>query len=92
MLEELLESDDVYYNPPESIRMTYPAIVYSKKKIDKMTANNAAYLLKPCWEIIVIDTLPDNPVIKKLLALPYCSYDRAYIANNLHHDVLTLYN
>jgi hypothetical protein len=30
-------------------------------------------------------------VIKKLLALPYCEYNRHYVAENLNHDVLTLY-
>ena len=33
LLEELLESRNVYYKPPESIKMQYPAIRYSKKKI-----------------------------------------------------------
>ena len=27
----------------------------------------------------------------ELLKLPYCSYDRSYKAENLNHDVLTLY-
>ena len=28
---------------------------------------------------------------KKLLEMPYCSYDRQYKSDNLNHDVLTLY-
>lgn len=90
-LEELLGMKHVYYQPPASIKMEYPAIVYSRKKIDKKVANNAAYLLTNCYEIIVIDKKPDNPVIEKLLALPMCSYDRSYKSDNLNHDVLTLY-
>ena len=42
-------------------------------------------------KIIVIDKKPDNEVINKLLELPYCSYDRQYVADNLYHDVFTLY-
>ena len=91
LLEELLESDEVYYNSPESKRMAYPAIVYSKSIIEKESANDGMYHKKTRYEIIVIDTLPDNPVIEKLLDLPYCSHDRTYISDNLHHDVLTLY-
>ena len=90
-LEELLESRNVYYQPPESIKMTYPAIVYSKAKINTRVANNKKYNTITRYDITVIDRLPDNPVIMKLLELPYCSYDRQYKSDNLNHDVLTLY-
>ena len=88
-LEELLGNRNVYYQPPE--KMEYPAIKYSINNIKGRFANDAAYSLLRSYELIVIDRRPDNPVIDKLLALPYCSYGRHYIANNLHHDTLTLY-
>ena len=91
VLQELLGSSNVYYQPPESIKMQDDAIRYSKKTIDSKYANDRKYSMIDCYEIIVISRLPDNPVIKKLLSLPYCSYDRHYIADNLHHDVLTIY-
>lgn len=91
VFQELLGSSNVYYQPPESIKMQYDAIRYSKKTIDSKYANDRKYLMMDCYEVIVISRLPDNPVIKKLLSLPYCSYDRHYIADNLHHDVLTIY-
>ena len=91
VLQELLGSSNVYYQPPESIKMQYDAIRYSKKTINSKYANDRKYSMTDCYEIIVISRLPDNPVIKKLLSLPYCSYDRHYVADNLHHDVLTIY-
>lgn len=91
VLQELLGSSNVYYQPPESIKMQYDAIRYSKKTIDSKYANDRKYSMIDCYEIIVISRLPDNPVIKKLLSLPYCSYDRHYVADNLHHDVFTIY-
>ena len=91
LLEELMESRNVYYKPPESTKMQYPAIRYSKKNIESVYANDSKYLLRDCYELIVISRTPDHPVIKKLLALPYCSYDRPYVADNLYHDVLTIY-
>ena len=91
VFQELLGSSNVYYQPPESIKMQYDAIRYSKKTIDSKYANNRKYSMTDCYEVIVISRLPDNPVIKKLLSLPYCSYDRHYIADNLHHDVLIIY-
>lgn len=91
LLEELLESRNVYYQLPETIKMQYPAIKYSKKRIDAVHANDSKYLIRECYELVVISRKPDEPVIKKLLMLPYCSYDRPYVADNLYHDVLTLY-
>lgn len=91
VLQELLGSSNVYYQPPESIKMQYDAIRYSKKTIDSKYANDRKYSMIDCYEVVVISRLPDNPVIKKLLSLPYCSYDRHYVADNLHHDVLTIY-
>ena len=90
-LEELLGSANVYYQPPESLKIKYPAIIFSKSKIDKDHANNSAYRLLTRYELIVIDSRPDNQVIQKLLALPYCSYDRQYKSDNLNHDSLTIY-
>lgn len=91
LLEELLGSRNVYYMPPDGTKMQYDAIRYSKKTITSTYANNSKYSMKDCYELIVIAKLPDHPVIKKLLALPYCSYGRHYIADNLNHDVLTIY-
>ena len=90
-LEELLGSRNVYYQPPENLKMNYPAIVYSKTRPDVKRANDQIYLQKNRYEIIVISKSPDNPVIDKLIGLPYCSYDRNYVSDNLHHDVFTLY-
>lgn len=90
-LEELLGTRNVYYQPPESIKIKYPAIIYSTNDIEKTFANDAGYSYRRRYEIIVIDKNPDNVVIDKLLSLQYCSFDRHYVSDNLNHDVLTLY-
>lgn len=90
-LEELIGNENVYYQPPSNKTMSYPAIRYSKQDILTRFADNAKYSTKTRYELIVIAKLPDNPVIEKLLELPYCSWDRHYVADNLNHDVLTLY-
>lgn len=91
ILCELLESRNVYYDPPATVKMQYDAIRYSKKKPDVRFANDKRYKNLNCYEIIVIARKPDHPVIEKILDLPYSSYDRHYPADNLHHDVITLY-
>ena len=90
-LKELLGSDNVYYQAPSSQLMKYDAIRYSRKDVDTRTADDMKYSKMNCDEIIVISRTPDHPVIEKILDLPYCSYDRHYVSDNLNHDVLTLY-
>lgn len=90
--EELLGSKNVYYQPPASVRMVYPAIRYSKSKIDSRYANNKKYINKTLYDVIVIDPMPDNPVIEKLLELPLSSYDRWYASDGMNHDVIKIYN
>lgn len=90
-LEEALGCDHVYYQPPESKKIEYPAIIYSKANIDKVNANNTAYRLRTRYTVTVVDKRPDNVIIQEILLWPYCSYDRHYISDNLNHDTLTLY-
>lgn len=90
-LETLLGKKHVYYQPPENLVMEYPAIRYSLTDIESVYANNAKYSNRRRYEIIVIDKLPDNETIQKILELPYSSFDRRYVSNNLNHDVMTLY-
>ena len=90
-LEELLGNKNVYYQPPESLKMEYPAIRYSKSKIESVNADNIKYSNYTRYEIIVIDRRPDNDVINKILSLPLSSYDRHYTSDNLNHDIITLY-
>ena len=90
-LEELLGSRNVYYQPPSTTQMNYPAIRYSKSKIDSKFANNKKYSNKTLYDVTVIAGVPDNPVIGKILELPYSEHDRSYTADNLNHDIIKLY-
>ena len=90
--EELLGSRNVYYQPPASTKMAYPAIRYSLKDFDVKSANNMPYLRKPCYEVTLIDKNPDSEFVELIMNIPYCSFDRSYKADNLNHFVFTIYH
>lgn len=90
-LEKILGSRNVYFQPPSSVQMRYPAIVYSRKDIEKRSANDGLYQKLPSYEVILIDKNPDSKFVEKIIDLPYCSFDRHYESDNLNHDVFTLY-
>lgn len=90
-LEDLLGSKHVYYQSPENLKMEYPAIRYSKSDEEDIYANNIKYLSMSVYDLVVIDKKPDNPVIKKLLELPYSEFDRHYVADGLNHDIIRIF-
>lgn len=90
-LEELLESRNVYYNPPANIQMQYDAIRYKLSAIQSDYANNNKYTKMKCYDLIVISRKPDPEVVYKILELPYSSLGRPYTADNLNHYPITLY-
>lgn len=90
-LVNLLGSRNVYFQPPPSVQMRYPAIVYSRSDIDTKYANNAVYLNDVAYQIIVIDSDPDSEIVMKVANLPKCRFNRHYVSDNLNHDVFTIY-
>lgn len=91
ILCDILGSNHVYFQPPASIRMTYPAIVYELDMIDGQRADDRLYLKAPRYSIKYISRDPDNNVKDELLDLPYCAFDRRFKEDNLYHDCFDLY-
>jgi len=91
LLENLLESRNVYFQPPESVKMNYPCIRYSRNNGKPLRANNGLYGYTKSYTLIVIDKNPDSKILDKVQQLPYCSFERHYTADNLNHYVFNLY-
>lgn len=90
-LETLKGDRNVYFQPPASVKMVYPAIVYKLSDINNIHANNGVYLQGIAYQVTYITKNPDDVMIKTLSKLPMCEYDRHFTADNLNHYVYTLY-
>lgn len=91
-LKELLGSDNVYFQPPESKKIEYDAIVYNRNSILSRHASNKNYMVSDCYEVTLIYRDPDSDLARKLLDhFPYSSFSRHFTADNLNHDVITIY-
>ena len=88
---EILGSRNVYFQPPASVRLNYPAIIYFRKDIDNRYADDLVYKQDAAYDVTVIDRNPDSEIVVKVSQLPTCRFDRHYNADNLNHDVFTLY-
>mgnify|MGYP001561241877 CR=1 FL=1 len=90
-LKTLLGSDNVYFQPPPTVKMVYPCIRYERDFIDSRFADDLPYSLTKRYSVTVIDSDPDSLIPDKLAAVPMCSFDRHYTADNLNHDVYKLF-
>lgn len=81
----------VYFQPPSTIYMNYPCIVYERNTGDTQFADNYPYIFKLRYQITVIDKNPDSLIPSKVAALPLCTMDRHFVSDNLHHDVFNCY-
>ena len=92
ILEAILGTRQVYFQPPTNVKMEYPCIVYSRDAADASFADNASYRYTQRYQMTYIDRNPDTQtMVEKLARLPMCSYSRFYTADNLNHDVFTIY-
>lgn len=81
----------VYFQPPETTSIKYPCIIYSLDYGDTAFADNNPYRFVKRYQVTIIDRKPDSQIINKVAALPMCSFQRHYTADNLNHDVFNLY-
>lgn len=92
ILEDLVdEGGKVYFQPPATVKMTYPCIRYSLERLDGENADNATYFTSKAYNVIYISRNPDSQVPDKLRMLPMCRFIRSYTYDNLHHWVFTIY-
>jgi hypothetical protein len=90
-LETFLGSRNVYFQPPESLKISYPAIVYNLADIQTLSADNAVYRQYTAYQITLIDKDPDSEFIRKMALIPMCRFNRFFTSDNLNHFVYTLY-
>ena len=90
LLEEALGSKQVYFQPPSSIRMKYPAIVYSRNNIENVSANDSVYVQHYSYQITVMDYNPDSEIVKKIAMIPVIRFGNHFTSEDLNHDVFTI--
>lgn len=82
---------EIAFEPPESKKLTYPALVYYRMRSNTVKADNLKYLTNDRYQITYIHKEHDDPNVDKLLELPYCEHDNEFTQNNMHHDIFTIY-
>ena len=91
ILLDILGSEHVYFQPPPTVKMNYPCIVYKRDDADTKFADNRPYSRMKQYQVTAISRDPDSVIPEKIAELPLCVFDRFYTADNLNHDVYKLF-
>ncbi len=92
-LQSLFESltEYVYFQPPTNINVQFPCIIYERDGGKSEHAGNKMYLHTKQYQVTVIDRDPDSDLPDQVIELPLCKFNSFYTADNLNHNVFTLF-
>ena len=91
-LIDILGSNNVYFQPPESFKMKYDCIVYKLNDISNDFANNNTYFYHKRYEVMLITKKADNDIVDDIIKhFHYCVYNRMFINDNLYHHIFYIY-
>lgn len=89
--ERILGTRNVYFQPPSSLVMKYPAIVYHIAKMDAQYANNKKYARLARYQVTTIQADPDGILLMDIFNMPKCTHVRHFAVDGLNHDIFDLY-
>jgi hypothetical protein len=90
---QLLKSitDNVYFQPPENVKLEYPCIIYKRDFAETGFADDIPYTFMLRYMVMVIDQDPDSDIPGKVAALPMSVFNRFYTVDSLNHDVYNVF-
>lgn len=91
ILVDILGSSNVYFQPPPTVKLNYPCIIYELENMAIQHANNNPYRHLKRYSVTAVDQNPDSEIADKLAYLPTVQFSRAYGADYLHHTTYRLY-
>lgn len=91
--EELLKmAKNAYFQPPASVRMSYPCFRYEFADIDPLHADNKMYKNFTKYSVTYISRDHAEDIVTQMKErFQYCRFDRPYTADNLYHYNFELY-
>lgn len=83
---------EAYFQPPASVKMRYPCIVYHRDGGNTRFADDRPYRFERRYTGTVIDPNPDSSILDYICqTFPKCIADRHWTSQNLNHDTFTIY-
>lgn len=90
LLLSINNNKNVYFQPPESVKMEFPCIVYALRSIDSLHANNNVYNTRDTYMVTTIDKNPDSLLPRLIQEIPTARHLDSFTKDNNNHNVFTL--
>lgn len=81
----------VYFQPPPTVQMVYPCIVYEIDGEHGIHADDKPYVNRRRYAVTVIDPNPDSDIPDYIRHLESARFERFYTSDNLNHTVYAIY-
>lgn len=91
ILKDILGSGNVYFQPPPSIKLEYPCIIYNVDDWNIQHADNGPYQHQKRYLVTVVDKNPDSDIPERVAMLPSVRFSRSYASDHLNHTAFRLY-
>ena len=83
---------ELYVQPPETIKLTYPCAILVLDGIQRLKADNKNYKYDGQYSLTVMAKDPEFIDPEQLEnEQPYCKFDRMFPMDNLNHWAFTIY-
>lgn len=90
-LVAVLGSRYVYFQPPESIKLHYPCIIYERYDISSVYADDDVYLDPRQYRVTIVDANPDSEIVNRMAKFKTARFIRHTVVDNLNHDTFNIY-
>lgn len=91
--------ENVYFQPPDNVDLTYPCIIYTLNRVNSTYADNIAYKTRREYNILYITKNPEpiyeltgEGMIETFLhTFDHIKHTNHYTKDNLYHDAFNLF-
>lgn len=87
-LKELLGTNEVHFQPPESKKLVYPCIVYNRGRDKNLRADNKQYHRFDYYNLTYLTRDPDDEMINKITS----HFQSCSLVGTNHKDYLNMYH
>lgn len=91
LLQKAVNHNRVYFQPPENLKIGYPAVIFHLSKVKLDHADDVPYKGAREYSVTLITKEPEPEVLDEILTIPYTTLDTTYIVDGMNHFVFTTY-
>ena len=84
-LESVLGSRNVYFEPPETLKMKYPCFVYNLSRMNPTKADNLPYRVTQEYDVQYITREPEVDIPMRFAYSKRFTGGQHFVADGMHH-------